>query len=91
MAYSAAILRAQRRVWLPHAQRTHRTTPRASVQSERLPRLRQILTSNYKDRREGLRGGVPRGRDPSETIRQLTDENLRPPAGAGLIFESEGV
>ena len=78
MAYSAAILaRAKARLAAAREQNAQDDAARIGAIYERLPRLRQIDLELQKTAAKVCAAAFRAGEDPSETIRQLKDENLR--------------
>lgn len=92
MAYSAAILaRAKARLDAAREQNAQDDAARIGAIYERLPRLRQIDLELQKTAAKVCAAAFRAGEDPSETIRQLKDENLRLQQERDWILESEGV
>lgn len=92
MAYSAAILaRAKARLAAAREQNAQDDAARIGAIYERLPRLRQIDLELQKTAAKVCAAAFRAGEDPSETIRQLKDENLRLQQERDWILESEGV
>ena len=84
MAYSAAILaRAKARLAAAREQNAQDDAARIGAIYERLPRLRQIDLELQKTAAKVCAAAFRAGEDPSETIRQLKDENLRLQHSAG--------
>lgn len=91
MAYSAAILaRAKARLAAAREQNAQDDAARIGAIYERLPRLRQIDLELQKTAAKVCAAAFRAGEDPSETIRQLKDENLRLQQERDWILESEG-
>ena len=92
MAYSAAILaRAKARLAAAREQNAQDDAARIGAIYERLPRLRQIDLELQKTAAKVCAAAFRAGEDPSETIRQLKDENLCLQQERDWILESEGV
>ena len=92
MAYSAAILeRARARLAEARSQCAQDDAVRIGAIYDRLPRLRQIDLALQKTAAKVCTAAFRAGEDPSETMRQLKEENLQLQQERDWILESEGI